>query len=67
MLPIGQLIGTLPSSAGQIYMHAHLHKFQLLCPLLWWAPQDISPQNLLYHPVDTLSLPISLRVVSHAI
>ena len=39
---------------------------QLLCPLLWWTPQDISPQDLLYHPVGTLSLHISLRVVGRA-
>ena len=44
-------------------IHTHLHERQLLCPLLQWTPQDISSEDLLYHPVGTLSLPISLRVV----
>ena len=65
MQPINQLICTLTSSAGQMCIHAYLHECQLLCPLLWWAPKDTSPQDLLYHIVDMLSLPISLRVVSH--
>ena len=67
MLPIGQLIGTLPSSAGWMSIDAHLYECQLYFPLLRWAPQDRGPQDLLYHPVGTHGLPISLRVVSHAI
>ena len=65
MLPKGQLIGTPPGTAGQICICAHLYEWQLLGQLLWWAAQNIGPQDLLYHPVCTLRLPISLWVASH--